>query len=296
MEDPDVDELRGKNQFAVAAIALQVRRDRDRLRRAREVVAVGKLSGAVGTYTNVDPFVERYVCERLGLRPTPASQVIARDRHAELVWACASVGATVEAVATEIRHLQRTEVSEVSEPFRTGAQKGSSAMPHKRNPVRSEQLCGLARVLRANLGAALENVALWHERDISHSSVERVILPDSCLLAYYCLVRLAGLVEDLVVHPQRMLANLEASGGLVFSQTVLSALVAAGMARDEAYQVVQAAAARTWETGTPLREVLAADETVAARLGPDRLGACFDLGPALAGAARIVDALDHADP
>jgi len=277
----------------LALFALQVRRDRDRLRRARHGIAVGKLSGAVGTYTNIDPRVERMVCERLGLRPVPASQVIARDRHAELLYACASVGATVEAVALEIRHLARTEVREVEEPFRAGAQKGSSAMPHKRNPVRAEQLCGLARILRADLLAGLENVALWHERDISHSSVERVILPDACLVAYYLLVRLRGLVAGLVVHPDRMRANLEASGGLVFSQAVLLALVGAGLGRDEAYRVVQAAAARTLEEGVPFRDVLGSDPVVLRRLGPDRLAACFDLGPALAGAARTVDALDR---
>jgi adenylosuccinate lyase len=277
----------------LALFALQVRRDRQRLRRARQTIAVGKLSGAVGTYSNVDPFVEQFVCERLGLQPVPASQVVARDRHAELLWACASVGSTVEAVALEIRHLARTEVREVEEPFRAGAQKGSSAMPHKRNPVRSEQLCGLARLLRANLTAGLENVALWHERDISHSSVERVILPDSCLLAYHVLVRLRELVEGLVVHPDRMRANLEASGGLVYSQAVLLALVAAGLGRDEAYRVVQTAAARTWETGLPFREALADDPVVRERLGAERLAACFDPAPALAGAGRIVDALDR---
>ncbi len=168
----------------LALWALQVRRDRQRLQRARDGMAVGKLSGAVGTYSNVDPRVEAHVCERLGLTPVPATQVLARDRHAEFVYACAAVGASIEAFATEVRHLQRTEVAEAAEPFRKGAQKGSSAMPHKRNPVKCEQLSGLARVLRGNLGAALENVALWHERDISHSSVERVILPDCALLAY----------------------------------------------------------------------------------------------------------------
>ncbi|MGH9279199.1 MAG: adenylosuccinate lyase, partial [Acidimicrobiales bacterium] len=172
----------------VANWALQADRDRARLRAARAAVAVGKLSGAVGTYSNVDPVVEREVCAALGLRPVPATQVIARDRHAEYLWACATAGATVEQIATEVRHLQRTEVGEVQEPFRSG-QTGSSAMPHKRNPITSERLAGLARVLRGNLGAGLENVALWHERDISHSSVERVILPDSSLLAYYVLVK-----------------------------------------------------------------------------------------------------------
>ena len=179
----------------LALWAMQVRRDRERLQRARDVIAVGKLSGAVGTYSNVDPFVEKYVCEHLGLKPVPATQVLARDRHAEVMYACASLGATVESFAVEIRHLQRTEVREVEEPFREGEQKGSSAMPHKRNPVKSEQLSGLARVLRGNLQAALEDVALWHERDISHSSVERVIVPDSLMLAYYLAVRFTTIAQ-----------------------------------------------------------------------------------------------------
>ena len=189
----------------LALWALQLRRDRRRLARAREMVAVGKLSGAVGTYSNVDPEVEAYVCEQLGLRPVPATQVLARDRHAEFLYACAAVGASIEAFALEIRHLQRTEVGEVAEPFRTGAQKGSSAMPHKRNPVKCEQLCGLARVLRGNLQAGLEDVALWHERDISHSSVERIVLADSAQLAYYVLVQFRTIVDGLDVYPDRML-------------------------------------------------------------------------------------------
>src|SRR5205823_10193126 len=170
-------------------------------------------SGVVGTYSNVDPEVESFVCEQLGLTPTPASQVVARDRHAEFLYACAAVGASVESFALEIRHLQRTEVREVDEPFRAGAQKGSSAMPHKRNPVKAEQLCGLARVLRSNLQAALEDVALWHERDISHSSVERIIVPDSLMLAYYEIVKFTQLVENMRVYPERMLRNLDASFG-----------------------------------------------------------------------------------
>jgi adenylosuccinate lyase len=186
----------------MALWCLQCDRDRERLRRARSAMAVGKLSGAVGTYSNVDPAVERYVCEHLGLEPVPASQVLSRDRHAEYLWALASVGATVELIATEVRHLQRTEVAEAAEPFRSG-QKGSSAMPHKRNPVVAERLCGLARLLRANLLAGLEDVALWHERDISHSSVERVILPDSSLLGYYVLEKAAWLIEGLEVRPEK---------------------------------------------------------------------------------------------
>ena len=275
----------------LALWALQVRRDRERLDSARSRMAVGKLSGAVGTYSNVDPEVEAFVCERLGLVPVPASQVLARDRHAELLYACASLGASVESFALEVRHLQRTEVREAAEPFRTGAQKGSSAMPHKRNPVRCEQLCGLARVLRANLQAGLENVALWHERDISHSSVERVVLADSVILAYYVLVRFREIVDGLVVHPDRMLANLHSSHGLVFSQAVLLALVEAGWARDDAYRAVQQAASRAWEEEVSFLDVLRADPTVSDALPGDRLDACFDLGVALAHAGRAVDAL-----
>jgi adenylosuccinate lyase len=277
----------------VALWALQLRRDRRRLVAAREVIAVGKLSGAVGTYSNVDPAVEAHVCAHLGLRPVPSTQVLARDRHAEVLYACASLGASIESFATEVRHLQRTEVREVEEPFRTGAQKGSSAMPHKRNPVKSEQLSGLARVLRGNLGAALENVALWHERDISHSSVERVVIPDSLMLAYYLAVRFAGLVEGLVVDPDRMRRNLDASHGLVFSQPVLLALVERGMTRDDAYRLVQRNAMRTWESERPFRDVLGDDAEVMAVLDDAALDDCFDLTRSTARAGRAVDALDE---
>ncbi len=276
----------------LALWALQVRRDVERLRRARAGIAVGKLSGAVGTYSNVDPFVEQHVCAALGLEPVPATQVLARDRHAELLYACASAGATVEQCALEIRHLQRTEVREVEEPFRAGKQKGSSAMPHKRNPVKSEQLCGLARVLRADLVAGLENVALWHERDISHSSVERVILPDACLLAHYVLVKMRAIVEGMVVYPDRMLENLDASYGLVFSQPVLLALVEAGRSRDDAYRMVQRNAMRTWEERRPFLDVLREDDEVTAALAPATLEACFDLKRAVANIGRTFDVLD----
>jgi adenylosuccinate lyase len=275
----------------LALWALQVRRDRERLARARAAVAVGKLSGAVGTYSNIDPAVEAHVCGALGLQAVPATQVLARDRHAELLYACASVGATVESFALEIRHLQRTEVREVEEPFRSGSQKGSSAMPHKRNPVKCEQLCGLARILRANLVAGMENVALWHERDISHSSVERVILPDSLELAYYVLVKFRSVVEGMHVYPERMIENLNASYGLVFSQPVLLALVEAGLGRDDAYRAVQRNAMRTWEEGRPFLDVLRADADVVGALGEERLQACFDLDRVLSHATRAVDAL-----
>jgi adenylosuccinate lyase len=277
----------------LALWAMQVRRDRERLARARTAIAVGKLSGAVGTYSNIDPAVEAYVCEALGLTPAPATQVIARDRHAEMLYACASVGATIEAFATEIRHLQRTEVREVEEPFRAGAQKGSSAMPHKRNPVKAEQLSGLARVLRGNLQAALENVALWHERDISHSSVERIILPDSLQLAYYVLVKFRSIVEGMHVYPERMRENLDASYGLVFSQPVLLALVESGVTRDDAYRVVQRSAMATWESRRPFLDVLRGDPEVVGALGEERLAACFDLAAALANVDRTFAALDE---
>ncbi len=279
----------------VALWVLQLRRDRDRLVRARDAVAVGKLSGAVGTYSNVEPEVETFVCNRLGLTPAPATQVLARDRHAEFLYACASLGATIESFATEIRHLQRTEVGEVSEPFGTGTQKGSSAMPHKRNPVKCEQLCGLARVLRGNLQAGMENVALWHERDISHSSVERIVLADSATLAHYMTVRFTKIAQGMVVHDERMLENLEASFGLVFSQPVLLALVASGVTRDDAYRLVQAAATRSWEERRPFREMLDADPEVSAALSDADLDACFDLDKALSGAQRIFDDLDALD-
>jgi adenylosuccinate lyase len=241
----------------LAQFAFAVDRGRRRLRAARAAVAVGSISGAVGTYSNIDPFVESYVCDRLGLWIEPvATQVVARDRHAELVCALATLAASVEQIGLEIRHLQRTEVREAEEPFGKG-QKGSSAMPHKRNPITCERICGLARVVRGNAVAALENVALWHERDISHSSAERVILPDSFIAVDYQLHLAIRVIEGLQVFGERMRANLEATGGLVYSSQVLLALVESGMARDEAYKVVQAAAMRTWENGTPFRHTLA---------------------------------------
>jgi adenylosuccinate lyase len=230
------------------------------------------------------------VCTALGLTPTPATQVIARDRHAEYLWACAAVGATVEQIATEVRHLQRTEVGEAQEPFRSG-QKGSSAMPHKRNPITSERLAGLARVLRGNLGAGLEDVALWHERDISHSSVERVILPDSSLLAYYVLTKMRAVIDGLVVHPDRMLENLDRSLGLVFSQPVLLALVTGGLTRDDAYRVVQEDAARAWAERTPFRRVLEDDPR--APLDAAALDEAFSLERALRNTGPVFEALDE---
>jgi adenylosuccinate lyase len=275
----------------LALWALQLQREIERLRRAHAAVGVGKLSGAVGTYSNLDPAVEAFVCERLGLEPAPATQVLARDRHAEFLYACASLGATIESFALEVRHLARTEVAEVQEPFRSGDQKGSSAMPHKRNPWRSEQLCGLARVLRGNLQAGLEDVALWHERDISHSSVERIVLADSAQLVYYMLVRFEGILEGMHVDTARMRANLESSHGLVFSQPVLLALVETGRSRDEAYRIVQRNAARAWEERRSFLEVLRDDDEVNAALPGERLEACFDLSRALEHADRVFEAI-----
>ncbi len=277
----------------LALWCLQVDRDRTRLRRARDGIAVGKLSGAVGTYSNIDPRVEEQVCAALGLRPVPATQVIARDRHAEYLYACASVGATVEAIATEIRHLARTEVAEVEEPFGAG-QKGSSSMPHKRNPVLSERLAGLARVLRGYVQPGLEDVALWHERDISHSSVERVILPDASLLAYYLLRKITGLVEGLVVNVDRMRENLiNGSVGLVHSQTVLLALVSSGLDRDTAYRIVQRDARIAWEQRRQLRDVLEEDPEV--KLDPADMDDVFDLVRALRHTTRFLDALESVE-
>jgi adenylosuccinate lyase len=275
-------------KFALFALAAE--RDRVRLERARAAVAVGKLSGAVGTYSNIDPAVEEFVCERLGLVPVPATQVIARDRHAELLWACAAVGATIEHLATEVRHMARSEVGEVEEAFRPG-QKGSSAMPHKRNPVLSERLCGLARVLRGYLSAGLEDVALWHERDISHSSVERIILPDACQLALYVLRKATELVDGLVINAARALANLnEGSLGLVYSQSVLLALVDHGMVRDDAYRIVQRAARAAAEAQRGLRDVLEADPEVT--LSAEELERAFDLDRMLAHRHRYLVALE----
>ena len=272
----------------VALWCLAVDRDRERMGRARAAIAVGKLSGAVGTFSNIDPSVEAFVCSRLGLTPVPATQVVARDRHAEYLYACASIGATIETIATEIRHLQRTEVREVREPFRAG-QKGSSAMPHKRNPITSERLSGLARILRGNLVAGLEDVALWHERDISHSSVERVILPDSSLLTHYVLEKCRSIIDGLTIDEARMRSNIDGSYGLVFSQPVLLALVASGMSRDVAYRVVQECALRSWETDTSFRSLLERDDRVV--LSKTQLDDAFDLQRSLRHSGRVIDAL-----
>lgn len=271
----------------VALWALQIDRDRERLRTARAAVAVMKLSGAVGTYSNIPPEVEQYVGDALGLVPVPATQVIARDRHAEFLYACSSVAATCELVAVELRHLQRTEVREVQEGFKPG-QKGSSAMPHKRNPISAETISGLARIVRSNLLAGLQDIALWHERDISHSSVERVILPDSSQLAFYMMRRLRQLLAGLIVMPERMQANLNASYGLVFSQPVLLSLVQGGKTRDEAYRIVQRNAMQAWDEGTAFRALLEADADVDNAVLDD----AFDLRRSLSNLGRVFDQLD----
>ena len=264
----------------VALWALQFDRDRHRLRAARDAIAVMKLSGAVGTYSNVPPEVEAHVGQALELEPVPATQVVARDRHAEFLWACASIASSCELVAVELRHLQRTEVSEVREGFAPG-QKGSSAMPHKRNPISAETISGLSRVVRSNLLAGLQDVGLWHERDISHSSVERVILPDSSMLVHYMLRRLRRLIERLEVDAARMEENLHLSHGVVFSQPVLLALVASGLSRDDAYRIVQRNALSAWEQRIPFRDVLAADSDVSSRQPAIDLDAAFDLRSSL---------------
>jgi adenylosuccinate lyase len=273
----------------LASVAFEAHRNAQRLSGAFEQAAVGAISGAVGTYAATSPDFEARVLRRLGLDAERVStQVVPRDRHAQLLGAIALAGAGLERLATEIRHLQRTEVREAQEPFREG-QKGSSAMPHKRNPIKSEQIAGLARVLRGNAQAALENVALWHERDISHSSVERVIVPDSTILIDYMQQRAIALVRGLVIDEQRMRANLEQTHGALFSQRVLLALVEQGLARDEAYRIAQELAQRAWDTGTPLRELLAADERAA---GLD-LDAIFDYAHFVRYASEIVARLEE---
>jgi adenylosuccinate lyase len=273
----------------LAGFAMEAQRNADRLERAFAQAGVGAISGAVGTYSVTSPGFELRVLQRLGLAREPVStQVVARDRHAELLQAIALAGAGLERFATEIRHLQRTEVREVEEPFRTGSQKGSSAMPHKRNPITTERITGLARVLRGNASAAVENVALWHERDISHSGAERVILPDSTILLDYLQHLALRVVRGMVVHADRMLENLGLTYGALFSQRVLLALVGAGMTRDAAYRIVQEAAQQAWDSRTPLRDLLAQRP----ELGLD-LDAIFDLGEATRWAGEIVGRLEE---
>jgi adenylosuccinate lyase len=262
--------------FKLAGYLAELQRDRERLRTAREEVRVGKVSGPVGTHSSVDPRVEEYVCAQLGLRPDEAStQVVARDRHLAFMYGLAQTAGTLERLATEVRHLMRSEVAEVREPF-SEKQKGSSAMPHKRNPIISERICGLARVIRGHLVTAQENTALWHERDISHSSAERIVFPDACELLGFLLSEATRLVEGLVVDPERMRANMNLGGGIVFSQRLLLALVEKGMARDEAYRLVQAAALDAWDKGGDFRRLAASEPRISAVLTPPEMDAIFD--------------------
>ncbi len=263
--------------FKLAGWLAEVLRHQDRFIRLRKDIAVGKISGAVGTYANIEPRVEALACQKLGLAPDTAStQVISRDRHADYVQQFALLTASIERFAVEIRNLQRTDVLEVEEFFAKG-QKGSSAMPHKRNPIRSERLTGMARVIRANAVAALENVALWHERDISHSSVERVILPDTCILTHFMLVETTDLVKNLLVYPQNMERNMNCYGGVVFSQKVLLALVSKGMNREEAYEVVQSCAHQAWnQPQGDFHDLITKDTRVTQLLSAEEIANCFD--------------------
>jgi adenylosuccinate lyase len=262
-------------------------RNLERVRRARKTIGVGKLSGAVGTFSNVPPALEEKVLKALGLAPEPvATQVVQRDRHAEYLGALAITAATVEKISVEMRHLQRTEVLEAEEPFARG-QKGSSAMPHKRNPVGAENLSGLARVVRANAQAAYENVALWHERDISHSSVERVIIPDSSILVNYMLNRLRGMVQGMLVYPERMKENMKRSFGLYNSQRLMLALVQKGLTREDAYTIVQRTAMKSWRQKKDFKSLLRKDKSVMKHLSPSELSSLFELKPFL----RHVDVL-----
>ena len=277
----------------LAGFAFEAERNRLRLEQAFEQLAVGKLSGAVGTYSALDPTVEKAVMDELGLRREPVStQVVPRDRHAALLSAIALAGSSLERLATEIRHLQRTEVREAEEPFKEG-QKGSSAMPHKRNPIVSERITGLARVLRGNAQVGLENVALWHERDISHSSAERVVLPDSTTLLDYLQDRAVLVVGGLRVYPDRMRENMELTHGAIFSQSVLTALIEAGLRRDTAYRIVQRAAQTAWDERRPFRELLEQDTEVSERLSPEKLEELFDYGRFVRNVPAVFERLDE---
>ena len=273
----------------LAGWAFELARDHRRLTDAREIIAVGKISGAVGTYAHIPPEVEQHVCGALGLEIEPAStQVTARDRHAQYLQTLALIGASIERMATEVRHLQRSEVAEAREGFRKG-QKGSSAMPHKRNPILSERMTGLARVLRGYAQVGLENVALWHERDISHSSAERIVLPDASITLHYMLVKFSNLIDNLVVQEERMAANLEATKGLIFSQAVLLALVEIGLTRDDAYSLVQSNAMDAWDGKGQLKQLLSNDPDVA--LTDKQLDECFALDRVSYSAGVVFDRL-----
>jgi adenylosuccinate lyase len=260
----------------------ETRRNQERIRLAREIIRYGKISGAVGTYAHIDPRVEQYVCEKLGLIPAAVSnQIIQRDRYAQYFTALAITASSIEKFAVEVRHLQRSEVREAEEGFAPG-QKGSSAMPHKRNPVLSENLCGVARLVRANAMASLENVALWHERDISHSSVERVIGPDSTIMVDFMIHRFSGLLDNLLIYPAAMLNNLRLTRGLIYSEGVLMLLVRKGLSRERAYELVQRNAMEVWNTGGEFLERLLNDPEVMSHVDKGELRACFDLEHCLA--------------
>ncbi len=255
----------------------ELKRDMARLKNVKNNAAYGKLSGAVGTYSNIDPWVEEYVLDKLGLRPSPAStQVIQRDRIAEVVFVLSIISSTIEKIALEIRHLQRTEVGEAQEGFRKG-QKGSSAMPHKKNPILSERLCGMARLMRANLMASMENIALWHERDISHSSVERVIIPDCFHIVHYSILKCEDLLSNLIIRPERMKKNIDDLNGLIFSQKALLKLVDKGLQRDKAYEIVQRNAMITWDKGVHLMENLQNDKDVTDHLDKGEIEEIFSI-------------------
>jgi len=265
----------------------EMRRNRERLAKARETVAVGKISGAVGAFAHLDPIVEEKVCERLGLKAAPVStQIIQRDNYAEYLCTLAIIASSLDKFALQIRHWQRTEVREAQEKFKQG-QKGSSAMPHKRNPILSERICGMARVVRANSIVGLENVALWHERDISHSSAERVVLPDSSIATDYMLAKMASLIDGLVVYPERMLENLNATRGSVFSGQLLLALTQAGVAREQAYEWVQRNALKAWDEGQDLKSLISADKEITGHLNQEQIDRVFSLDTYL----RNVDAI-----
>ncbi|MBE9191716.1 adenylosuccinate lyase [Gloeocapsopsis crepidinum LEGE 06123] len=279
--------------FKLAGWLAEVIRHQQRLARLRQDIAVGKISGAVGTYANIDPQVEAIACEKLGLKPDTAStQVISRDIHADYVQQLALLAASIERFAVEIRNLQRTDVLEVEEFFAKG-QKGSSAMPHKRNPIRSERLTGMARIIRSHAVAAIENVALWHERDISHSSVERVILPDSCILTHFMLKEITDLVQNLLVYPQNMERNMNCYGGVIFSQKVLLALVDKGMSREDAYTVVQSCAHQAWnQPQGDFHDLIINDARVTQLLSPEEIETCFDPKQHLKNLEQVYQRLD----
>lgn len=277
----------------ISGWAWELYRGRNRLLLAKQEVSVGKLSGVVGTYSQLPPEIESYVCEQLGLVPDPAStQVIARDRHAAYGARLALIASSIERIATEIRHLARTEVGEVQEPFTEGEQKGSSAMPHKRNPWRSERLCGLARIVRAGVIPAMENISLWHERDISHSSVERVLVPDACLVLDFMIAECTDIVSNLIVDAKRMAENMGLSYGLVFSQNVLLKLIDAGCTRDEAYRIVQESSMHAWKGRTHLQEVLKGNAEIRSRLTEDEIDASFSVARYVRHAQEIIDRLE----